>query len=122
MDLTPGKLRGLFGGALGVGLFLAVLGPFGSYAAPLSNKAGEVLGASLGYQHFFDALAYKQLLVELGGRTPFGSNGEKSIGAVGAQYQWGFGRGLAFILGGFGTLDEDGDTGYGARSELLVKF
>lgn len=31
-------MRGLFGGALGVGLFLAVLGPFGSYAAPLLDR------------------------------------------------------------------------------------
>lgn len=110
------------GGPLGrLGLMNRAVG-LGSYGAPLSNKSGDVVGASLGYQHFFDALAYKQLLVELGGRTPYGSNAEKSIGAVGAQYQWGFGRGLAFILGGFGTLDEDGETGYGARSELLVKF
>ena len=110
------------GGPLGrLGLMNRAVG-LGSYAAPLSNKAGEVIGASLGYQHFFDALAYKQLLVELGGRTPYGSNAEKTIGALGAQYQWGFGRGLALILGGFGSMDEDGETGYGARTELLVKF
>lgn len=39
MELTPVKLRGLFGGAVGVGLLLAVLGPFGSYAAPLADRA-----------------------------------------------------------------------------------
>ena len=110
------------GGPLGrLGLMNRSVG-LGSYGAPLSNKSGDVVGASLGYQHFFDALAYKQLLVELGGRTPYGQNAEKTIGALGAQYQWGFGRGLIFILGGFGSLDEDGQTGYGARSELLVKF
>ncbi len=110
------------GGPLGrMGLLNRAVG-LGSYSAPLSNKSGDTIGASLGYQHFFDALAYKQLLVELGGRTPYGENAEKTIGALGAQYQWGFGRGLAFILGGFGSIDEDGATGYGARSELLVKF
>ena len=110
------------GGPLGrFGLMNRSVG-LGSYGAPLSNKSGDTVGASLGYQHFFDALAYKQLLVELGVRTPYGSNSEKSIGALGAQYQWGFGRGLALIVGGFGTLDETGDPGYGVRSELLVKF
>lgn len=38
MDLSPGKLRGLFGGAVGVALLLALLGPFGSYAAPLPDR------------------------------------------------------------------------------------
>ena len=110
------------GGPLGrLGLLNRAVG-LGSYGAPLSNKSGETLGATLGIQHFFDALAYKQVLVELGGRTPYGDNAEKTIGALGAQYQWGFGRGLALILGGFGSMDEDGETGYGARSELLVKF
>lgn len=110
------------GGPLGrLGLMNRAVG-LGSYGAPLSNKSGDVVGASLGYQHFFDALAYKQLLVELGGRTPYGNNAEKTIGALGAQYQWGFGRGLALVVGGFGSVDEDGETGYGARSELLVKF
>ena len=94
----------------------------GSYGAPVGNKAGDTLGASLGYQHFFDAGAFHQLLVEVGGRTPYDGGSDKTLGALGAQYQWGFGRGLIFILGGFGSLDEDGETGYGARTELLVKF
>lgn len=110
------------GGPLGrLGLLNRAVG-IGGYGAPLTNKSGDTLGASLGYQHFLDPGAFKQLLVELGGRTPYDGGSEKSVGALGAQYQWGFGRGLIFVLGGFGSIDEDGDTGYGARTELLVKF
>ena len=110
------------GGPLGrMGLLNRAVG-IGGYGPAVSNKSGDVLGASLGIQHFFDPGAFRQVLVEVGGRTGYNDNTEKTLGALGAQYQWGFGRGLVFILGGFGMMDEDGDTGYGARSELMVKF
>ena len=110
------------GGPLGrMGLLNRAVG-IGSYGAPLSNQGGNTLGASLGYQHFFDPAAYRQLLIEVGGRQGIGQSEEPAVGAIGAQYQWGFGRGLALILGGFGSLNENGDSGYGARSELMVKF
>lgn len=110
------------GGPLGrLGLLNRAVG-IGGYGAPLTNKAGDSLGATVGYQHFFDEGAFHQLLVELGGRTPYDGGSDKTTGALGAQYQWGFGRGLIFVLGGFGSVNEDGETGYGARTELLVKF
>ena len=110
------------GGPLGrLGLLNRSVG-LGNYGAALSNKSGDVVGASVGLQHFLDNLAYQQVLVELGGRLPFGDNPEKALGAVGAQYQWGFGRGQALILGGFSSMDEEGEIDYGARSELLLKF
>lgn len=110
------------GGPLGrMGLMNRAVG-LGSYGAPLSNRSGDSIGASIGFQHFFDAAAYHQLLVEIGARKGYDSNPEPLTGAIGAQYQWGISRGLIWILGGFASLDEKGTTGYGGRSEMMVKF
>jgi hypothetical protein len=110
------------GGPLGrLGVLNRAVG-IGGYGAPLSNRVGDTIGAALGYQHFFDAAAYHQLLVEMGLRGGHSGSAEAMLGALGAQYQWGFGRGMMLILGGFVSVDENGNSGYGLRSEMQVKF
>ena len=44
-----------------------------------------------------------------------------SLGA-GARYQHGTGRHLIWVLGGYTSADENGETGCGVRSEMVVKF
>ncbi len=110
------------GGPLGrIGLLNRTVG-IGTYGTALSNGSGRSGGASLGYQHFFDPLFYHQLLVEVGVRVPYRASAGDTTAALGAQYQWGFGRGFIWALGGFGSVAERGATGFGARTELLRKF
>ncbi|MCB1225972.1 MAG: hypothetical protein KDK99_09210 [Verrucomicrobiales bacterium] len=110
------------GGPLGsMGLLNRAVG-LGAYGAPLKNSVGDTIAAAIGLQHFFDPEGYRNILVELGARGPWDGQSEKFTTALGAQYQQGFARGMIFTLGGFTGIDEDGDTSYGARTELLLKF
>ena len=123
VDDYASAARGPFtGGPLGRQGFLNRAVGLGRYGSALGNNAGELIGAAIGFQHFFDDEAHRQMLFEIGGRTPYGAGpGLGSLGA-GARYQHGIGRHLIWVLGGYASVDENGEAGYGVRSEMVVKF
>lgn len=97
----------------------------GSYAAPLSSRARDVVGGAVGYQRFYDHTR-KQLLLEVGGRV--GTAGDVGDGAsFTARYQAAFGQHFVFIVDGFAGYREglagiDDLYPYGGRVEILAKF
>lgn len=110
------------GGPLGRQAFLNRAVGLGRYGSALGNNAGELIGAALGFQHFFDDESRRQLLIEVGGRTPYGAGPGLGAMGTGARYQHAIGRHLIWVLGGFAAVDENGEAGYGVRSEMVVKF
>ncbi|MFQ5785582.1 MAG: hypothetical protein ACE5H8_12270 [Alphaproteobacteria bacterium] len=108
------------GGPLGrVGLLFAAVG-LGNYAAPLSNRADKVLGASLGYQWFFNDHR-TQIVLEVGGRKGTSSEIDDAA-AIGTRFQQAIGTRLIFRIDGFAAARENRDEGVGIRSEVLVRF
>ncbi len=108
------------GGPLGrTGILFAAVG-LGTFAPALNNRAGDVVGGSLGYQMYFGH-GRQQLILELGAREE--TEGAKtSSAATGARYQVAVGRHTIFILDGFiGDHDITGSNN-GARAEMRVKF
>ncbi len=108
------------GGPLGrIGILFASVG-MGRYGAPLGNRTDESYGGSIGYQKFFQG-GRRQLIVEVGGR--FGSVDDRDDGiAIGGRFQQALGRRTVLRLDGFLSDYEEGDSGNGARAEVLVKF
>jgi hypothetical protein len=108
------------GGPLGrTGILFAAVG-LGTFAPALNNRAGDVVGGSLGYQMYF-AHGRQQLILELGSRNE--TTGAKTASsAAGARYQLAMGRHSIFVLDGYvGDHDINGSNN-GARVELRVKF
>ncbi len=108
------------GGPLGrAGILFAAVG-LGTFSPALNNRAGDVIGGSLGYQMYF-AHGRQQLILELGSRNE--TEGTKtSSSAVGARYQLAMGRHTIFVLDGFVGDHDDNGMNNGARVELRVKF
>jgi len=110
----------LAGGPLGqTGLLFSAAG-LGRYGAPLSNAANDAVGASIGYQMFFDDLR-QQVVVELAGRSDTDNSGQAAI-ATGIRYQKAIGQHLIFIIDSFIAGSESRGVSPGARVELLTKF
>lgn len=112
------------GGPLGrMGLLYEAVG-LGTFGSAFGQDPRDAVGFALGYQHFiFGEEADQQLIVEVGGRTPTSSDSdEPGVLGVGARYQRSLNQHAIFVLDGYVTQDENGDTGYGARSEIRVKY
>lgn len=116
---------GAGGGPLGrAGINFASV-DIGSFDAPLSSRAHDVVGGAVGYQRFFDHTR-KQLLLELGFR--FGTRGDEGDDAQAAtlRYQAAQGQRLVWVFDAFVARREllgGGDeVPYGGRVELVVKF
>lgn len=110
------------GGPLGRLAFLNRAVGLGKYGAPLGNGSGDVVGMSVGYQHFLDAEGYRSVLFELGGRTPYAGGEGPSMLGFGLRYQQTLTRQAFLVIDGAVTLDEDGNTAHGGRAEVQVKF
>lgn len=108
------------GGPLGrTGILFAATG-LGTFAPALNDRAGDVVGGSLGYQMYFSH-GRQQLILELGSRNE--TQGAKiSSSAAGARYQLAMGRHAIFVLDGYVGDHEVNGTNNGARVELRVKF
>ena len=108
-------------GPLGrAGINFAAVG-IGSFGAPLSGRASDVVGGAFGYQKFYDHTR-KQLIVEAGARVGI-DDAVSDAYAVTARYQAAFGQHSVVIVDGFVGYQESNDqTPYGGRLELLVKF
>ncbi|MEM7015696.1 MAG: hypothetical protein AAF585_29905, partial [Verrucomicrobiota bacterium] len=123
-DYTSAARDPSAGGPLGrMGLLYQAVG-LGTFGAPLGNRSSESVGFALGYQHFiFGEEGDQQVIFEVGGRTPTSSDNEELAEfGFGARYQRALNRHAIFVLDGYVTHDEAGDTGYGARSEIRMKY
>lgn len=120
IDQFTSPARGpLAGGPLGqTGILFAASG-LGRVGPPLSNQATDVVGASLGYQLFFNDTR-EQVIFEIGGRQPT-NNADGAI-AVGARLQRALGQHWIAILDTFVAKQESQRTTPGARLEFLMKF
>ncbi|MEZ6063207.1 MAG: hypothetical protein R3C19_22910 [Planctomycetaceae bacterium] len=108
------------GGPLGqTGLLFSAAG-LGGYGAPLSSTANNVVGASLGYQMFFDHTR-QQVILELGGRQDTDNVNQAAL-AAGARYQKALDEHWFLVFDTFVAKREDRDASQGARVELQMKF
>lgn len=115
---------GAGGGPLGrAGVTFASVG-LGSFDAPLSNRAFDVVGGAIGYQHFL-AATRKQLVFELGYRVGTQDTEPDAVAGL-IRFQSAAGKHLVFVVDGFAGYRELVGGGeqnpYGARLELVVKF
>jgi len=108
------------GGPLGrVGILFAapVVGPAGP---ALSNRAGNVVGGSVGYQMFFND-DRTQVTVELGGRKDTDGSKQDSV-ALGAQWLQALDNRTSVQVDGFVSGRRHGGLGSGLRMELRTRF
>jgi len=108
-------------GPLGrAGINFAAVG-IGSFGAPLSGRARDVVGGAVGYQKFYNHTR-RQLIVEAGARVGIDDEVSNAY-AVTARYQTAIGRRLVVVTDGFvGYNETDDRVPYGGRLELLLKF
>lgn len=119
-NYTSASRDELAGGPLGrTGTLFAARG-VGDYPSPLSNRAQQALGAAIGYQYFFDNKT-QHLILETGFRRDTTNNSPDFV-ALGAQWQKSFGKRYLIQLDSFIRGEEDGEAGYGVRTEFQVKF
>ena len=108
------------GGPLGpVGLLFDApdLGRIGS---TLDDRARDALGASLGYQRWFDRRR-RQVVVEIGGRKETRGSSRGALGAA-IRFQQAMGQHLVLVVDLSVARAERTDTSFGSRLELIVKF
>ncbi len=108
-------------GPLGrAGINFAAVG-IGSFGAPLSGRARDVVGGAFGYQKFFNHTR-RQLIVEAGARIGTDDLVDDAFAAT-ARYQAAFGRRAVVVVDGFVGYNESTDqVPFGGRLELLLKF
>ncbi|NCG12364.1 MAG: hypothetical protein GWP38_03355 [Planctomycetia bacterium] len=108
------------GGPLGkAGLLFAAAG-LGRYKPALGNRADDSYGGSVGYQFSIDEGA-SNLVFELGGRSPLEGDGP-ATGAFGSRYQKKLTGRTMLQMDAYTKKEEGGDSGYGLRAELLMRF
>ena len=109
------------GGPLGrTGILFGAVG-LGSYGAPLGNGVGDAAGGALGYQMFF-ANNRRWLVLEAGARGRYEKSGAPTAYGAGLSLQQAVGRRVVLRLDGFLAHRKRGDVGWGARSEILIKY
>lgn len=110
----------LAGGPLGrVGLLFAAVG-LGNYGAPLSNRADRVVGGAIGHQWFFNNHR-TQFVLEVGGRKGT-SDDVPDAAAIGGRFQQAIGDRFVLQFDAFTSVQDNRDQGFGARTELQVRF
>lgn len=111
------------GGPLGRTGILFASPQIGTSGAALSNQASDVVGAAIGYQTFLGPMygTRRQLIIEAGFREDT-NNVDQSAVAIGARYQQAFGQHYIVQVDGYAADYETTGSGYGLRTELIVKF
>jgi hypothetical protein len=109
------------GGPLGRAGILFANPRLGRYGAPLSNRANDVVGVSIGRQWFLTANNREQFVLEVGARKSIGGHGGDTL-AVGGRYQIQIHNNAFWQFDMFGSYLENEGYGFGARSEIQVKF
>lgn len=120
IDQFTSPARGpLAGGPLGqTGVLFSAPG-LGRVGAPISNQASDVIGASLGYQLFFDHTR-QQIIFEIAGREP--TDQTDAAAAIGARLQRALGQHWIALVDTFLSKEESRRLNPGIRFELLMKF
>jgi hypothetical protein len=109
----------LAGGPLGrVGLLYASSG-LGSYPSPLSNRANEAIGFSLGYQKIDDQNR-RQITFEVGARND--ELNDVTQYGIATRFQQALGKRFVVQVDGFLADRDDLGSSYGARLEFVVKL
>ncbi|MBL26402.1 MAG: hypothetical protein CMM50_02460 [Rhodospirillaceae bacterium] len=110
------------GGPLGRAGILFSTQRLGQYGAPLSPRAKNVAGFTVGRQWFLVPTNREQLIVEFGGRVSW--DDEPQGAGVAARYQIQIHNQAFLQFDLFGTYVDDVEDGFGvgARSELQIKF
>lgn len=122
-DYTSAARGPAVGGALGGFSLLQRAVGIGNYGPASSLAERDALGFELSYQHFLDPEESRQVLLSAGyARSRNDLEEERRVGAFAAQYQQALTRNLIWILGGFASVDDEGEKGFGLRTELLRKF
>ena len=93
----------------------------GTYRGALSARANDVVGFSAGRQWFLTANNREQLVLEVGGRKDIGGTDADMVGIAG-RYQIQFHNQAFLQLDLYGSYKETQGAGYGARSEIVVRF
>jgi hypothetical protein len=117
---TSAARQPLAGGPLeGLGILFSAPG-IGRYGSALDDRAAHVVGASGGYQMFFDHTR-RQLVLELAGRKD--TNGsDTGAGGIGARLEQAVGRRFVVRLDGFGVAQQVLGVRLGARLETMMKM
>ena len=111
------------GGPLGGFSILQRAVGIGTYGPAIEENGGDLLGFEIAYQHFLDEEERKQILIAGGASGSYDSSRYDSLTfAISAQYQQSLSDNLTWVIGGFGTITEDSDKGFGIRTELNRKF
>lgn len=122
-DFTSAARGPETGGATGGFTLLQRAVGIGNYGPPIGGEARDQLGGILSYQHFLDAEEKKNILVAAGLVKSLDDSIETDLtGALGLQYQQSLFGNTVWSIGGFGTVTDEGDKGFGIRTELLRKF
>jgi hypothetical protein len=110
------------GGPLGrMGILFAAVGN-GNYPAALTNRANEAIGATLGYQKFFND-DRTNLTTEIGGIASLESDGSVQDGfGLGIRLQQKILTRYLFQSDAFIADRENDSTSYGIRTEIQVQF
>lgn len=93
----------------------------GTYRGPLSARANDVIGFAAGRQWFLTANNREQAVLEFGGRKDFGGNDSDAL-AIAGRYQVQIHNQAYWQFDLYGSYRETHGAGYGARSELVVRF
>jgi hypothetical protein len=93
----------------------------GSYRGPLSARANDVIGFAGGRQWFLTANNREQVVLEVGGRKDIGGFDSDAV-ALAGRYQIQIHNQAFWQFDLYGSYKETQGAGYGARSEILVRF
>ncbi len=93
----------------------------GSYRGPLSARANDVIGFAAGRQWFLTANNREQFVLEFGGRKDIGGTDSDAL-AVSGRYQIQIHNQAYWQFDLYGSYKETEGAGYGARSEIVVRF
>ena len=93
----------------------------GNLSGPLSARADDVIGFSVGRQWFLLANNREQVVLEGGGRKDIGGQGRDAVGLAG-RYQIQIHNQAYWQLDLYSVYVKSLGMGYGARSEVVVRF
>ena len=111
------------GGSLGGFSLLQRAVGLGYYGRALSEEPGDQAGQVFSFQHYLDEDAQSQILYAAGYSLGLDVNtGADITGALGVQYQKNLSTHTVWRIGGFGTVTDEGEKGFGIRTELERKF
>ncbi len=111
------------GGSLGGFSLLHRAVGLGYYGSALSEESGDQAGQIFSFQHYLDEDAQSQILYAAGYSMGLDDHhGPDFTGALGLQYQRHISTDTVWRIGGFGTITDEGDKGFGVRTELERKF